>query len=128
MNKSDLKTGYVVQTKNGLYWHVMLNTFNDNKLICFSEDAGYNFSFMPLDKYEDDLRYASNKNYDIVKIMRGQYLGDSFKKLASREYDKLEVLRKRKTPIDEFVELKNALSDIVEKANMLIKKLDKSNK
>lgn len=65
MKKSDLKSGMIVEFRNGKQDIVMLNPdCTDKELI--SLDGGY----LRLDDYNEDLtcRIASNVNWDIMKI------------------------------------------------------------
>ena len=63
MKKSDLKTGMVVETARGEKYLVMLNPDCEGRdLISF--DRGY----MPLSKYENDLTYINEPEWDIVKV------------------------------------------------------------
>ena len=62
MKKSDLKTGMVVESRNGDKYLVMLNPDCEGKdLICFSG------SYMSLKDYTDTLEYP-NSDYGIVKV------------------------------------------------------------
>lgn len=64
MKKSDLKTGMVVETRNGEKYLVMLNPdCKDRELINFK--GGY----MPLYNYNNELMLKKfNKGFDIVKV------------------------------------------------------------
>lgn len=64
MKKSDLKTGMVVEIRNGEKYLVMLNPdCKDKELINFK--GGY----MPLSNYNNELMLKKfNKGFDIVKV------------------------------------------------------------
>lgn len=83
MKKSNLKDGWVVQTRNGTIW-VLLN----NKLQCKS-------GWMPFDKYNEDLqccdddiivdKKALDNEFEIVKV--GIYTGRNIFDLNSKQYE-----------------------------------------
>lgn len=60
MNKSDLKVGYVIKTRNNLYGIIM--EARNNEICCYFEsENGF------IDIYED-LCSKSNKDYDIIEV------------------------------------------------------------
>ena len=65
MKKSDLKSGMIVEFRNGMQDIVMLNPDCTGKEL-ISLVGGY----LRLDNYNEDLTYmiASNVNWDIIKV------------------------------------------------------------
>ena len=72
--KSDLKTGMIVECRNGNKYTVMLNTvmtiYSSKDIIVNVE---YNYGWNDLNDYTDDLRCCSHnddsfKEYDIIKV------------------------------------------------------------
>lgn len=77
MKKSDLKSGAIVELRNGDKYMLLLNTKNSyckNCLISL-DDGGY----LNFDDYNDDLKICYDSEYDIVKICQHEYVGDNIR-------------------------------------------------
>ena len=123
--KSDLKTGMVVECRNGNRYTVMLNTVNtQDKAVDVLISTGYAYSWMALHDYSDDLRYVhededgvyeDNCDYDIIKVYQPShcYSFVASKKFNSRYYvddDMLIWERKERT---DFLDDKEAMIDFL---------------
>lgn len=88
--KSMLKTGHLVQTKNGRWWFVFRDLSNE----CFTDGLVYisarnstdynSREFMNLDRYTEDLKrnhsFNFSDDYDIVKVAVSKYSTSFFAK------------------------------------------------
>ena len=97
MKKSDLKTGMVVETRNGEKYLVMLNTdYKDMELINFK--GGY----LPLYYYNSELIFAEQpfREFDIVKA----YLVENSIRwlLSNKERMEFKLIWERKEEVKEM--------------------------
>ena len=95
MTKDQLKTGYVVQRRNGSYSLVMKDSFEGDTFVNVDND----FCLMCFDDYTSDLLYnKSETQWDIMKVFTVDTLTDILRYLVSKQYDKLTLLWERKSP------------------------------
>lgn len=117
MTKSDLKSGVIVELRNGDKYMFISNAKNKyakNSLISL-KDGGY----LDLDDYNDDLKDCDNANYDIVKICQNDYVGNNFRDHVIKNTDNWTWERQE--------EVVMTISEIEEKLgieNLRIKKED----
>lgn len=81
MKKSDLRSGDLVKTKEGIYM-VLLNTKIDNRDINNTNillDLNFG-SYMKLSSYNEDLTNRFDENFSIKEICSEDYIGDNFRK------------------------------------------------
>lgn len=93
MEKSDLKTGYVIETRAKQRGVVMLGTTNGDIIAGNREETDFEKIWYPLDSYEDDLTHGSNEDYDIVKVYEfsSNQTGASIKDVGSLIWERKEV-------------------------------------
>lgn len=85
MEKSDLKTGMLVQTKKGEWFIVQLNTnafWDIEASLLISVETGYFFNIY---EFRDTLEhiYTNYCDHDIIKIAKVDYLGNIFQALKA---------------------------------------------
>ena len=122
MTKDQLKTGYVVQRRNGSYSLVMKDSFEGDTFVNVDND----FCLMCFDDYTSDLLYnKSETQWDIMKVFTVDTLTDILRYLVSKQYDKLTLLWERKSPKEQqlkwFVE---KLQSQLKEAQEELKKLE----
>jgi len=69
MEKADLKTGMLVEYRNGMVGLII------NEVVTLGSDS----SFMPLKELESDLKDVSSSSYDLIKVssvLKGSELGN----------------------------------------------------
>lgn len=68
MTKADLKTGYLVTTRNGKQYVVYLGAetsyFSGDCIVDGNKEANW----LKLDNYNEDLTFKSGKHHDIMKV------------------------------------------------------------
>lgn len=123
--KSDLKTGMIVEFRNGNRYTVMLNTVNTaDKAVDVLISAENSLSWMPLHDYNDDLRchfeddrgnIQEDDDYDIVKVYEPRHC---YSFVASKKFngyycaDDNMLIWKRKERRD-FLDDKDAMIDFL---------------
>ena len=117
MKKSDLKSGAIVELRNGDKYMLFLdveNSYTKNMLVSL-KDGGY----LDFDDYNDDLKDCSNAKYDIVKICQNDYIGNNFRDHVINDTDNWTWVREE--------EVVMTISEIEKKLgieNLKIKKED----
>jgi hypothetical protein len=99
MKKSDLKSGMLVETREGKRGIVMLNTPNGDMIVAGDNNADIFIKKMwdELNRYADDLSHPDGEKYNIYKIygfnhnMGATHLSTSGRELLFERKDKLEV-------------------------------------
>ena len=101
MTKSDLKTGYIVTTRDGIECVVYLNVATIYSGLRENVLVGKNYYWLRLDNYNEDLTHPDNSSYDIVKVEKSfhpyclqdlDYEADNRQKLWEREEPKVKEL------------------------------------
>lgn len=103
MNKSDLKTGMMVVTRDGGEYMVMLNVeygatgkMIEPPNVIVSKDG-----WMPLSKYGDDLRaYSAFDNLDIVEVYAPLMTASLGRKNLSDKKDWVCVWKREEPPVE----------------------------
>jgi hypothetical protein len=63
MKKSEIKNGAIIKTRNGMCWFKV-----DNTLLEVTVQTGVGYNYMPWDKYNEDMKYPSCCDYDVVGV------------------------------------------------------------
>lgn len=90
--KDDLKTGTLVQTRNGLWWFVLRDMVNEveKDMLVYLEKHWFENSlvrnFMRLSDFKSDMTYPLSENYDITKIAKCDYSLEFFTQETSDEF------------------------------------------
>ena len=103
MNKSDLKTGMMVVTRDGGEYMVMLNVEYDAKRsaieppnVIVSKDG-----WMPLSKYDDDLMaHSAFDNLDIVEVYAPLMTASLWRKKLSDKKDWVCVWKREEPSVE----------------------------
>ena len=111
--KSYLKTGYVVQRRNGSYAMVIKDSFDGSQFIDFGDE----FRKLELNGYYDNLVYENDHEWDIMKVFKCDSLTRSFRYLQNKQYDKLELIWQRES------EQKTKLKESIAKTQEQLKSL-----
>lgn len=114
MKKSDLKTGSLVQTKNGQWWFVAKDIINeiDKNIIVNTTDKRRCFVY--LSSYEEDLYNKNNEDYDIVKIAKCGYCFDFFccGNANVKNLIDFEIIWEREEKLKKEIELENLINKL----------------
>ena len=94
MTKDELKTGYVVQRRNGSYALVIKDSFDGDKFIAVDND----FKCLTFDRYANNLIFDGETKWDIMKVFKSWDLTITFRYLSDKQYDKLTLLWTRESP------------------------------
>lgn len=74
MNKSELRSGDIVKTKEGTKYIVLLKTRDGDFLINLCDGC-----FIDLSRYNKDLTHVNFSRLDIVKVCAFKYAGDNLR-------------------------------------------------
>lgn len=118
MKKSDLKSGAIVETREGNKYILLLNTkSSDNGKAILVNLA--NGCYLPYSDYNEDLKH-NNKLSDIMKVCQHEYVGDNIRShILKQDEDDWTWVREEETIM--------TISEIEEKlgiSNLKIKKED----
>ena len=70
MTKKDLRTGYIVTTRNGEHFRVMLNAYSVEFMNLDVIISLTSTKWAALSEYDEDLNHRLNSEWDIVRIER----------------------------------------------------------
>ena len=115
MQKSDLKTGMMVQTADNIWWAVILDSSSkcQQKPILMTAAGGWN----PLDLYDDNLEYVGEfpGASTIQKVATCDYLTSFFSRTPVEELTGFKVIWQRENP------KKQQLTELVDKLREQLK-------
>jgi hypothetical protein len=110
--KEVLKTGYIVQRRNGSYAMVIKGSFDGDKMV----DMGNYFNYMKFEYYLDNMiESGENHEFDIMKVFKATNLTYVFRHVMNKDYEKLELLWQRES--EQKVNLRKSLEALEKQSN-----------
>ena len=115
-SKADLKTGHVVELRDGkryLVFRDIPHKFYNNDDLLIKLDSGQNRS---LECYEDNLlRNDRDNEVDIMKVFESDYIGNILRIIGNNNGDDLKLTLVWQRESEQMVQIKSVIADLKDK-------------